>query len=136
VQSGQIEGSDMDDSSRKIVLIIATATAAALLFMAARYVVESKPEPVAATAQDTKMAAPVAPVAAPIDEFDTDPEQPDNGESFPEEDGFPPMGEPTVNIEQGGNSGNYQPPVATSPQPAQEQMPQAATGPEGYEANN
>ncbi len=126
----------MDDSSRKIVLIIATATAAALLFMAARYVVESKPEPVAATTQDTKLAAPAAPVAAPIEESDTDPDQPDDGENFPEEDGFPPMGEPTVNIEQGGNPGNYQPPVATVPQPAQDQMPQPATGAEGYEANN
>jgi hypothetical protein len=125
----------MDDSSRKILMIIGTATCAALLFMAARYVVESKPEPVAATAHDTKVAAPADPATTPLDEIEIDAAQSEDGESLPEEDGFPPMGEPTVNIEQGGNSASY-PPVANSPQPAPEQMPQPPAEAEGYEANN
>jgi hypothetical protein len=118
----QNEGLDMDDSSRKIVLIIGTVTVAALLLMAARYILQSHPAPVAAAAQVTNPST--AETAKQVaKETVAEPALSEENEGFPEEDGFPPMGEPTVNIEQGSNPVVSDPPAVNNLQPLPEQMP-------------
>jgi hypothetical protein len=114
----------MDNSSRNIVKFIVTITVAALLIMGARYYAQSqkpaKPEEVAEKA--------VAPKTVPAETVETgafpDPEagQQDPGGQIIEEDAELIMGEPSMNLEQGGTP-PYTPPVqsepATAPQPEQ-----------------
>jgi hypothetical protein len=105
----------MDNSSRNIIKFIATITIAALVIMAARYYAESQ-KVVAPTEVEDSSAKPApetveAPVAQSAEDPSADPQNPD-GEII-EEDVQLIMGEPSMNIEQGGSS--Y---YAPQPQPA------------------
>ena len=110
----------MDNSSRNIVAFIATITVAALLIMAARNYAESqkteKPTEVAETA-----AKPETPAVDASDEAlanpETDPQNPD--QEIVEEDAEIIMGEPSMNLEQGGNE-TYAPPPAQSETPTEQ----------------
>jgi hypothetical protein len=95
----------MDNSSRNIVKFIATITVAALLIMAARFYAQSQEEPMPAVAEEAAKAEtlPVEttddPLAEPADDG-ADPENP--SEQIVEEDAELIMGEPSVNLENGG----------------------------------
>lgn len=105
----------MDNSSRNIIKFIVTITVAALVIMAARYYAESQNVAAPAEFEDTTAKPAPATAAAPAEESaqdpGADPQNPDGG--IIEEDVQLIMGEPSMNIEQGGSS-NYVP----QPQPA------------------
>ncbi len=110
----------MDTSSRNIVAFIATITVAALLIMGARYYAESqkteKPTEVAEKAvksETSTVDASEEVLASP----ETDLQNPD--EEIVEEDAEIIMGEPSMNLEQGGNQ-NYAPPPAQSETPVEQ----------------
>jgi hypothetical protein len=111
----------MDNSSRNIVKFIGAITFAALLIMAARYYADSQnveaPAEVAEVAEEVvaKDPEPVESEEAQADDAETntdDTENPD-GEII-EEDAQLIMGEPSLNLEQGGSS-DYAPPAAEEP---------------------
>jgi hypothetical protein len=105
----------MDNSSRNIIKFIATITVAALVIMGARYYAESQTVAAPTEVEDTSAKQALETVEAPVEqspeETGADPQNPD-GETI-EEDVQLIMGEPSMNIEQGGSS--YYPP---QPQPA------------------
>jgi hypothetical protein len=107
----------MDNSSRNIIKFIATITVAALVIMAARYYAESQKVAAPGEVEDTTAKPAPATAGAPVEESAedpaTDPENPD-GEII-EEDVQLIMGEPSMNIEQGGSS-YYPPQPQTAPQ--------------------
>lgn len=115
----------MDNSSRNIVKFIATITVAALLIMGARFYAQSQEEPMPAVAEDaaeTKPAAeePTDDALAEADEdgaekSETDPQNPD--EELVEEEAELVMGEPSMNLENGGGATIYLP---ETPPPAVE----------------
>jgi hypothetical protein len=116
----------MDNSSRNIVIFIATITFSAMLLMAAHFYADWKKA-------ETAPAAPAV-VAAPVAEEPSVEETPateEEGEEFPEDEDYPPMGEPMVDLEENGSSAPAAAPPLPAPQPANEQQL-----PEGYEANN
>lgn len=105
----------MDNSSRNIVKFIGAITFAALLIMAARYYADSqKVEAPAEVAEEVvaKEPDPVESEEAEADDAETNPDDPQNpdGEII-EEDAQLIMGEPSLNLEQGGSS-DYAPPAA------------------------
>ena len=103
----------MDNSSRNIVKFIAALTFAALLIMAARNYAESqnteKPTEVA-----EKAATPATLPAKIGEEAITDPDPQDQAEEIVEEDAEISMGEPSINLEQGGATDD--PPAQLEPQ--------------------
>lgn len=118
----------MDKSSRNIVIFIATITFAALLIMAARYYAEAQKQPAPPTVEEAKQEK-----VEPATELTEDPalegEELEDGEALPEEEDFPAMGEPTVNLEQENS------PTSDAPAPQPAPMP-GETPVQGYEANN
>jgi hypothetical protein len=105
----------MDNSSRNIVKFIGAITFAALLIMAARYYSDSQKVEAPAEVTEEVVAKepdPVETEEAEADDAETntdDTENPD-GEII-EEDAQLIMGEPSLNLEQGGSS-DYTPPAA------------------------
>jgi hypothetical protein len=107
----------MDKSSRNIVVFIATITVAALLIMAARNYADSQKteRPADAAEKIAKPKAPVIDVSA--EEPNDQATDPLNQEEAPvEEDAEIIMGEPSINLEQGGTP-DYAPPPAQSDVP-------------------
>jgi hypothetical protein len=108
----------MDNSSRNIVKFIGAITFAALLIMAARYYADSQNVEAPAEVAEEVVAKDPDPVGsdeAQADDAETntdDTENPD-GEII-EEDAQLIMGEPSMNLEQGGSS-DYAPPAAEEP---------------------
>lgn len=100
----------MDNSSRNIVKFIGAITFAALLIMAARFYAKSQEEPMPAVAEEASKteAAPVEVTDDPLAETaedgsnGTDPQNPD--EVIVEEDAELVMGEPSMNLENGGTT--------------------------------
>jgi hypothetical protein len=109
----------MDNSSRNIVKFISAITFAALLIMAARYYADSQKVEAPPEVEEKALAKEPDPVEnegqAPDDaEADRDDAQnPDK--QIIEEDAQLIMGEPSLNLEQGGSS-DYAPPAAEIPQ--------------------
>lgn len=115
----------MDNSSRNTVIFIATITFSAMLLMAAHFYADWQKA-------ETAPAAPAV-VAAPVVEEPSVEETPatdDEEEEFPEDEDYPPMGEPTVDLDENGAPPPAAPPLP-APQPTNEQQV-----PQGYEANN
>ena len=112
----------MDNSSRNIVKFIAAITFAALLIMAARFYADSqKVEPPAEVAETpvAKEPEPVESDEAAADDAEANPEDSQNpDDQVIEEDAQLIMGEPSLNLEQGG-SPDYAPP-ATEETPVEE----------------
>ncbi len=113
----------MDNSSRNIVKFIAAITGAALLMMGARYYAESQKAPKPPEVAE-KAATPEAPPAGITDEVvanpETDAQNP--AEDVIEEDAEITMGEPSMNLEQGGTPAYAQPAQSepsAEPQPEQ-----------------
>jgi hypothetical protein len=107
----------MDNSSRNIVKFIIAITGAALLIMGARFYAESQkvappPEVV------EKPAVPEVVAEEPVDDAvlnpDDDAQNPAN--QVIEEDAELIMGEPSMNLEQGGTQ-TYAPPAQSEPLP-------------------
>lgn len=100
----------MDNSSRNIVKFIATITAAALLIMGARFYAQSQMEskPEVAEEVTTAEATPVEVTDDPLAETEdavnpeADPQNPE--EEIIEEDAELIMGEPSMNLEDGGTT--------------------------------
>jgi hypothetical protein len=115
----------MDNSSRNIVIFIATITFAALLLMAARYYADGQKEAAPPTVEEVKTEKTDA-ATEPTDEEQAalDGEQSEDPENVPEEEDYPMMGEPTVNLEQSNNTGSDAP-AANMPQ-----MPETSTAPD------
>lgn len=118
----------MDNSSRNIVKFIGTITFAALLIMAARYYAQSQEEPMPAVAEEaaeaeTTSAATEDPLADTEEDgsekSETDPDNPD--EELVEEEAELVMGEPSMNLETGGDATIYLP---ETPPPAEAQVQQ------------
>ena len=120
----------MDNSSRNTVIFIATITFAALLIMAARYYAEAQKQPAPPTVEEAKQEK-VDPATELTEDPVLDSEELEEGEELPEEEDFPAMGEPTVNLEQESGPASDAP----APQPQQQPMPGDAPA-QGYEANN
>ncbi len=124
----------MDNSSRNIVIFIATITISALILMAAYQYRDVLTKPQAAPVPQTQ-AVPLA----PVDQAALDPDSLGEAEELPEEDGFPMMGEPTVNIDQSSNAAQYNA-AAQAPEPQADPLAEppaesaAITDP--YVANN
>lgn len=122
----------MDNSSRNIVIFIATITFAALLIMAARFYAEAQKQPAPPTVEEAKQDK-TEPPAEQTDDPALEGEELEEGEELPEEEDFPAMGEPTINLEQENGPASD----AAAPQPQQQQQPMPGDAPvQGYEANN
>lgn len=96
----------MDNSSRNIVKFIGAITFAALLIMAARYYADSQKieAPVEVPEKAEPAKAPEEAADEPTDEAAPDPDNPDNIEAeIVEEDAQLIMGEPSINLEEGGS---------------------------------
>ena len=111
----------MDNSSRNIVKFIATITIAALVIMAARYYAESQKVSAPTVVEDPMTQPAPDKIEAPMEEGTEDPEtDPQNpGGEIVEEDAQLIMGEPSMNLEQGGSS--Y---YAPQPAPQAQDTPQ------------
>ncbi len=111
----------MDNSSRNIVKFIATITIAALVIMAARYYAESQKVSAPTVVEDPRTQLAPDKIEAPVEESAEDPEaDPQNpGGEIVEEDAQLIMGEPSMNLEQGGSS--Y---YAPQPAPQAQDTPQ------------
>jgi hypothetical protein len=109
----------MDNSSRNIVKFIGAITFAALLIMAARYYADSQKveaPPEVAEEVVAKEPDPVEADDAEADGAETNSDDPQNAdEQVLEEDAQLIMGEPSLNLEQGGSS-DYAVPAADEPQ--------------------
>ena len=125
----------MDKSSQNIVIFIATITISALILMAAYQYRDVLAKPEAAPVPQTQAVPPLA----PVDQAALDPDSSGDPEELPEEDGFPMMGEPTVNIDQSSDTAQY---GATAPAPEPQTDPLAEPPAESaaitdpYVANN
>lgn len=107
----------MDNSSRNIVVFIATITLAALLFMVARDYAGSKhiEKPAEVAEMVVKAEPPIVETGEePLDSAQADTQYQD--EEIAEEDAEIVMGEPSVNLEQGGTP-------AYPPYPEQSETP-------------
>ncbi len=111
----------MDNSSRNIVKFIGAITFAALLIMAARFYADSQKveaPPEVAEKAVAKEPDPVKAEEPEADDTETDADadelQNADGQII-EEDAQLIMGEPSLNLEQGGSS-DYMPPAAEIPQ--------------------
>lgn len=115
----------MDNSSRNIVKFIATITVAALIIMGARYYAESQKRPMPGIAEKETSEGETPPAGAlpeeELDEKAADPENPED--ELIEEDAELIMGEPSMNLEQGGTP-SYAPPAQTETPPALEPVEQ------------
>ncbi len=117
----------MDNSSRNTVIFIATITFSAMLLMAAHFYsgwrdADAAPAVEAAKAENPALAVEEASIE------ETPPAK--DEEEFPEEEDFPPMGEPTVDLDENGTSASAAAPLP-APQPAD-----ADIAAQSYEANN
>lgn len=118
----------MDNSSRNTVIFIATITFSAMLLMAAHFYSDWRDADAASAIKAEAENAASVVTEASVEE--TPPAKDEEEEEFPEEEDFPPMGEPTVDLDENGTS-----PPAVAPLPS----PQPVEGDivtQGYEANN
>jgi hypothetical protein len=107
----------MDNSSRNIVKFIAAITGAALLIMGARFYAESQkvaPPVEVAEKAPTPKVVPEETADEAILNADNDAQDSDN--PVIEEDAELIMGEPSMNLEQGGTP-SYAPPAESEPLP-------------------
>lgn len=107
----------MDKSSRNIVAFIATITVAALLIMAARSYADSQKTARPAEVAEKSKAPAVDANQDALAEPETDPQNPE--ELVVEEDAEIIMGEPSMNLEQGGTQ-NFAPPPAQAETPVEQ----------------
>jgi hypothetical protein len=110
----------MDKSSRNIIAFIATITVAALLIMAARNYADSQKTEKPADVAEKVVKPETKPADANAEALanpESDMQNPD--EEIVEEDAEIIMGEPSVNLEQGGND-TYAPPPGPTEQPVQQ----------------
>jgi hypothetical protein len=121
----------MDNSSRNIVLFIGTITFSAMLLMAAHFYAdwqEAKITPAVETAkvENPEIVETANPEQTPLAKEEEE-------EEFPEDEDFPLIGEPMVNVD-GEDAVTSAPAPLPSPQPT-DAVPPDPVG-EGYVANN
>jgi hypothetical protein len=119
----------MDNSSRNTVIFIATITFSAMLLMAAHFYSDWR-DADAASAIKAEKAENTTPLATEASVEETSPAKDEDEEEFPEEEDFPPMGEPTVDLDENDTS-----PPAVAPLPSPQPV-EADIVTQSYEANN
>jgi hypothetical protein len=122
----------MDNSSRNIVIFIGTITFSVMLLMAAHLYADWRKAGDASTVEMVKADAP-APAAEEVAAEETELAKEEEEEEFPEDEDFPLIGEPMVNIDGDDATSSISAPLP-SPQPADAAPAESIA--EGYEANN
>jgi hypothetical protein len=121
----------MDNSSRNIVIFIGTITFSAMLLMAANFYAGWREAETIAVTETTKAESPAIVEEASIDE--TALAKAEEEEELPEDEDFPLLGEPMVNIEGDEATSSVSPPPPSG-QPADPAPTDTVI--ENYEANN